>query len=92
MSQHKKEIRRKFREAIFERDNYKCVLCGETEDLDAHHITNRNEFKNGGYIKENGVTLCPNCHYDAEIGLISSDRLYQAIKSSLELAQRKDNE
>jgi len=26
-----------FRESVFERDNHKCVVCGEPA-LDAHHI------------------------------------------------------
>ena len=25
--------------------------------LDAHHITDRNEMPNGGYVKENGISL-----------------------------------
>lgn len=27
-------------------------------DLDAHHITDRNEMPNGGYVPENGISLC----------------------------------
>jgi hypothetical protein len=45
-------------------------MCGapesEVEQLDAHHITDRNEIPNGGYVKENGITLCPECHMKAE--------------------------
>lgn len=61
----KKEIRRKFREAVFKRDGYCCRLCGNgpfeenpEEYLDAHHITDRSEMPNGGYVKENGISLC----------------------------------
>ncbi len=78
----KQEIRRKFKEDTFDRDGYCCKLCGagpvyEMTDsvFDAHHITDRNEMPNGGYVKENGITLCKynedgleetSCHMKAE--------------------------
>ena len=34
--------------------------------LDAHHITDRSEMPNGGYVHENGIALCPECHIKAE--------------------------
>jgi len=35
--------------------------------LDAHHITDRSEMPNGGYVAENGITLCDDgCHRLAE--------------------------
>lgn len=93
MSLEKKEIRRKFREAVFTRDGNKCVKCNETQDLDAHHITDRKLFKNGGYVAENGITLCKKHHLSAEFGgKLSAKILYKKIKSSFELAKRKDNE
>lgn len=90
----KKEIRRKFKEDVFRRDKYTCRFCGmkytqeEAEKyLDAHHITDRNEMFNGGYVKDNGISLCkyaqPNrmeltsgseegsCHMKAELFHIS---------------------
>lgn len=67
----KKEIRANFRNSVFKRDNNKCMLCGRTDvKLDAHHITNRNEMLNGGYVTSNGITLCDDgengCHYKVE--------------------------
>ena len=66
----KQQIRDKFRNDVFERDNYKCVICGKSDvKLDAHHITNRKLIINGGYVKENGITLCDTwngCHFKAE--------------------------
>lgn len=62
----KQLIRANFRDAVFKRDGYKCVLCDETENLDAHHITDRTLMPNGGYVLENGITLCPQHHLDAE--------------------------
>lgn len=58
--------------------------------LDAHHITNRNKFPNGGYVKENGVSLCPSCHKKAEIKLIPPSYLYKLIGSTLEKAIEAD--
>jgi hypothetical protein len=79
----KKEMRRKFREDVFKRDGYRCVVCGfessperAEHELDAHHITPREQLPHGGYVKENGVSLCDpsktgrplahGCHYRAE--------------------------
>jgi hypothetical protein len=50
------------------------------EELDAHHITPREDMPNGGYVKENGVTLCKypqdklmSCHEYAEAYLNPED-------------------
>ena len=62
----KKDIRKNFRDSVFTRDKYTCKVCdtkSEEELLDAHHITDRNEMPNGGYVKENGITVCKvECH------------------------------
>lgn len=62
----KQKIRLKFREEVFERDGHKCLFCDEIENLDAHHITDRSKMPNGGYVKENGATLCQDHHKAAE--------------------------
>jgi len=70
MSKRKKLIRAAFRDAVFARDNHQCVMCGlssEEDHLDAHHITDRNAMPNGGYVKENGISLCSECHIKAEV-------------------------
>jgi hypothetical protein len=66
MSLAKKLIRLRFRDEVFARDHHKCVFCAATVGLDAHHITDRNELPNGGYVKENGITLCEVHHAYAE--------------------------
>lgn len=64
----KKRIRQDFRDQVFERDDYKCRVCdAENCELDAHHIVDRNDMPNGGYVVENGITLCEECHKKAEL-------------------------
>lgn len=96
----KKEIREHFRNSVYKRDNFTCKVCGvkrDAKDLDAHHITDRTEMPNGGYVKENGITVCKeDCHFKVELFHISEgeqwnegfhpDDLYQLVKSSKELA------
>lgn len=99
----KKQIRRKFRDSVFKRDKYTCIVCNKkhvsSDTLDAHHITNRNELPNGGYVLENGATLCKDsCHLDVEEfywsdrkqpSTLSPESLYKKINSSYELAYEK---
>lgn len=95
MSSSKKKVRSDFRIAVFERDRYKCRACADVGELDAHHITDRNIMPNGGYVIENGISLCAECHKMAElyhstgfapIGYMPED-LYVLIGSSLEKAE-----
>ena len=98
----KKKVRHNFRDSVFKRDGHKCRVCGISEEklvsdghnLDAHHITDRRCMPNGGYVPENGISLCPDCHVKAEhfhqtgesINRYSPEELYTLIGSSLELA------
>jgi hypothetical protein len=64
-----------------------AVLC----ELDAHHITTRDEMPAGGYVKSNGVSLCPECHLKAEVPHAANiefapETLYRLIGSSKETA------
>lgn len=52
----------KWRQAVFERDNYTCQDCGKTEDLSTHHIKSYAEFPELRLDVSNGVTLCCYCH------------------------------
>jgi 5-methylcytosine-specific restriction endonuclease McrA len=62
----KQSVRTNFRNAVFKRDNNKCRICRAVGKLDAHHITDRSEMPNGGYVLENGIALCEPCHLKAE--------------------------
>lgn len=72
----KKQIRARFRKEVFERDRHKCG-CNETKNLEAHHIINRNYWKNGGYKLDNGITLCPECHMKAEVYYMTSGEKWE---------------
>jgi 5-methylcytosine-specific restriction endonuclease McrA len=95
----KKLIRKIFRDSVFLRDDFKCVYCNDKHNLVAHHITDRNEMPNGGYVKENGITLCPTCHIKAETfhnsqGIMWEENmhpmdLYKKIHSSYEKAYKQ---
>jgi len=105
MSSGKKAVRNRFRNDVFQRAGYRCQGpgCGfasapdrAESELDAHHITDRNEMPNGGYVAENGIALCAPCHEKAEAfhrtgnahpGFAPAD-LYRVVGSSLEKAKR----
>ena len=103
----KKQIRETFRNDVYKRDKNTCKVCGkkhfDVEELDAHHITDRSLMPNGGYVKENGISVCKEeCHMKCEkfhisggqeweAGLHPND-LYKMIGSSLEKAIEKSNE
>jgi len=59
VSSKKKIVRQKFRDEVFKRDRNKCVFCGQIEDVNVHHITDRTLMPGGGYVRENGISLCP---------------------------------
>lgn len=39
---------------------------GQLVELDAHHICNRHLIPHGGYVAENGISVCDECHIKAE--------------------------
>lgn len=68
-----------FREAVFARDKHKCIICGETANLDAHHIIERRLFNDGGYYIDNGATLCSEHHLKAESTELSCKEIREKI-------------
>jgi hypothetical protein len=61
-----KQWRKEFNQVCLERDKNKCVFCDETNKLDVHHITDRHEMPNGGYVLSNGITVCELHHWECE--------------------------
>jgi len=66
--------RDEFRNAVFERDAHKCVLCAAPAQ-DAHHILERRLWTDSGYYLENGASVCGPCHLKCEATLVSCDEL-----------------
>lgn len=46
---------------VKERDNNKCVICGETKNLNAHHLIPW-EIEKFRFNVMNGITLCAKHH------------------------------
>lgn len=52
-----------FIKRVLARDDYKCVVCGEShQDLNVHHLDGYNWCKEKRTDDTNGVTLCKKCH------------------------------
>jgi hypothetical protein len=59
--------RKEFRETVFERDDYTCnVPWCDRDAVDAHHIIERELWPSGGYIPDNGASVCNDHHRMAE--------------------------
>ena len=54
---------RLWREAVFERDDYTCVFCGDIGgSLNADHIKRFSDYPELRFAIDNGRTLCVDCH------------------------------
>lgn len=54
---------KRWRTAVFERDNYTCQTCGKRGvRLHAHHKRSYAYFPEERYSIANGITLCEACH------------------------------
>lgn len=73
-----------FRNSVFERDNYKCIIpkCNKSA-VDAHHIIERRLWQHpsefGGYFINNGASLCEEHHIAAENNFFPPQYLWQLL-------------
>lgn len=59
---------KQWRKGVYERDGYKCQVCGTGKDLQAHHKESWKNNKDLRYDVSNGITLCRRCHLEAHGG------------------------
>lgn len=57
---------RAWRMAVLERDAYKCVWCGEINNLNVDHIKSYAKYPELRYAVDNGRVLCVECHKTTE--------------------------
>lgn len=72
--------RREWCRAVFRRDGFKCVRCGNGGRLHGHHIKGWADFPELRFVVENGETLCEVCHGD-EHGIDFTHRRIKTCKS-----------
>jgi len=70
-------------ERVRERDGGKCVICGESKNVQTHHLIDRS-VKHLRHRLENGVTLCPRCH--------KFDRRISAHRGAIPFSERLRDE
>lgn len=64
---------------IRERDDNRCVSCGSTGRLSAHHICRKSFLAAAQYLPGNGITLCRDCHRKAHDGFNRKPDLSQPV-------------
>ena len=55
-------VNQKWRAEVLKRDGKKCVDCGSTKRLHAHHVKHWSTHPDLRHDVSNGQTLCADCH------------------------------
>lgn len=85
----------KWRDAVYQRDGYRCQQCGSDGKIEAHHIKSFTEAPELRFDVSNGITLCPACHRKAHSVKPSNnlnkpvDNLSQPDKTVKDKGERK---
>lgn len=53
---------RQWRDAVYQRDNFRCQVCGSEGAIQAHHLEPWHTMPALRYEVSNGITLCQTCH------------------------------
>jgi len=73
---------------IYQRANYQCELCGNTQGLQKHHIVKRSQ--GGGDNQANIILLCWHCHHGTKgVHGKRGHKLDLQLKAGLEKYYRK---
>lgn len=72
---------RQWRKDVLLRDEC-CVLCGENNNLVAHHLQSYMKFPESRTIIENGITLCKECHinFHKQYGFVKGNTKEQFLE------------
>lgn len=71
---------KKWRQAVFVRDNYTCQKCGEDKTfLTAHHVKSWSEYPFLRFVEDNGQTLCQECHALTDNYRYKAKRLFAQV-------------
>lgn len=52
----------RFRKAVIEKDQGRCIVCGSTQDIDVHHLYSFAKYNADRFDVNNGVCVCANHH------------------------------
>jgi hypothetical protein len=53
---------RNFRIEVLKRDDFQCIWCKATNNLEVHHWYSYSSFPDGRLDPKNAATLCSDCH------------------------------
>lgn len=71
-----------WKKAVYEKDNYKCIWCGSSENIHADHIESFAKNKELRFEISNGRTLCYKCHLKTETWGWKSNKHYRGNEVS----------
>lgn len=63
-----------WREAVLARDNFKCVISGREDNLEAHHILPKAQHEDLSLDVDNGITVCREVH----------DRIHELVRNGMD--------
>lgn len=53
---------REWRSLVYQRDSWRCRICGSRHKINAHHILEAGRYESKRFDMDNGVTLCEEHH------------------------------
>ena len=83
------DISPKVRKEVLERDNQKCIICGDNQNLQIAHYVSRGRLGLG--IPQNLVVMCPHCHFQMDNGKYHTE-LQKAVREYLSARYEDWNE
>ena len=76
---------RAWRQKVYLRDGYTCVVCGNKDRICADHIKSFRDYPEFRFDVKNGRTLCYPCHYKTESFGGRKIRPEQVVKLQVDL-------